>query len=91
MTTNPEMNAVLVKLLRENPNNPVDLYAAQRIEELEVLSSKDSLKTREINVLVAENRNLISTLVLAQGYIERNGFGADATAILESIQKAQSK
>lgn len=36
MNTYPEMNAKIVSLLRIDDKNPVDLYAAQRIEELEL-------------------------------------------------------
>ena len=47
--TYPEMNAKIVDLLRWNKDNPVHLYAAQRIEELEteVMWLREQLEPEE--------------------------------------------
>jgi len=48
INTYPEMNEQIKKLLRIDPNNSVDLYAAARIEELE--AEIDRLKHGWISV-----------------------------------------
>ena len=52
--TYPEMNREIIGLLRLNPENPVDLYAAQRIEELE----SERLEYRDICAQQAEDEGL---------------------------------
>jgi len=54
--TYPEMNAEIVDLLRRDKDNPVMLYAARRIEELEAETERlrktlsKSIKRRQIEV-----------------------------------------
>lgn len=82
--TYPEMNVKIVELLRWVTDNPVLLYAAQRIEELEVaiahLERLDAASQRVLAQAMRENRVHAECLETAVDALRLHSASADSTA-----------